>query len=164
MSIRPITLDYSEPIPKVVERLRREHKELEPKLSQIQEAVKDGKPKVAISLLNAISPQLLRHAVEEEARLMRVIMWEFKGESEKSISIMRYHREISAFLEHRLRMLSQLSDTVALREIQIFLNDVRKHHAEEEKDVFPLALKANGLHEKRTRLERAVKEGEKPRS
>lgn len=163
MSIRPITLDYSEPVPKVVERLRQEHKELEPKLSQIQEAVKSGKPKVAISLLNAIAPQLLRHAVEEEARLMKVIMWEFKKESEQSISIMRYHREISVFLEHRLQKLPQLSDTVALREVQIFVNDVRKHHAEEEKFTFQLALKASELHEKRVKAIDA-KGAEKPRS
>jgi SMC interacting uncharacterized protein involved in chromosome segregation len=144
-------LDYDEPIPKVVERLKQEHKELESKLSQIQQAVKDGKPKVAMSLLNSISSQLLRHAVEEEARLMRVIMWEFKKESEQSISVMRYHREISDFLKHKLQKLSQLPDAVALREVQIFINDVRKHHAEEEKVAFPLALKADELHEKRTK-------------
>lgn len=151
------TLDYDEPIPRVVERLKRDHKELESKLAQIQKAVDDGKPKVAISLLNSIGQQLLRHAVEEEARLMRVIMWEFKKESEESISIMRYHREISAFLKQRLLKLPELHGNAALREIQIFVNDLRRHHAEEEKATFPLALKADELHEKRTRTASTVK-------
>jgi hemerythrin-like domain-containing protein len=96
-----------------------------------------------------VGARLLRHAVEEEARLMRVIMWEFKGKSEESISIMRYHREILAFVRYRLAKLPELPEKVALREIQIFLNDIRKHHAEEEKVVFPLALKAERLHRKK---------------
>jgi hemerythrin-like domain-containing protein len=67
-------------------------------------------------------------------------------------------------LQHRLQKLSQLSDTVALGEVQIFVNDVRKHHAEEEKVIFPLALRADALHEKRAESMNAAKGGEKPRS
>ena len=143
------TLNYEEPIPKVVKRLKYEHSELEPRLAKVQEEAKDGELRVAVSFLDSISPLLLRHAVEEEARLMRVIMWEYKDDSEASVSIMRYHREILAFLKHRLPVLLQMPDRVARREILVFVNDVRKHHKEEEKVVFPLALKADKLHDKR---------------
>lgn len=140
-------LDYNEPIPKVVERLNSEHKEIEQKLSKIEEASKSGDVKVAIGLLNDISTQILRHAVEEEARLMRVIMWETKQQSEPSISTIRQHVDIANFLKHRLPNLTTLPDSVARREIRIFVDDLRKHHAEEERIVFPLALEADRLHE-----------------
>lgn len=144
------TLDYDEPIPKVIARLTAEHEELQPKLSQIHEAGKSGDLKQAMSLLNGISMKILRHAVEEEARLMRVIMWELKQQSDQSISILRQHREIADFLKYRLPKLSEMPDEVARREIRIFVDDLKKHHAEEEKVVFPLALKADKLHQKRT--------------
>jgi iron-sulfur cluster repair protein YtfE (RIC family) len=142
------TLDYGEPIPRVVERLISEHKELEKKLSKIEEVSRNGDVKVAINLLNDITAQILRHAVEEEARLMRVIMRESKQQSEQSISTMRQHVNITNFLKHRLPNLATLPDSVARREIRIFVNDLRKHHAEEERIVFPLALEADGLNEK----------------
>lgn len=108
--------DYNEPIPKVVEGLNSEHKELEQKLSKIEEVCKSGDVKVAISLLNDISTQILRHAVEEEARLMRVIMWEYRQQSEQSVSTMRQHVDIADFLKRRLPNLTTLPDPVARRE------------------------------------------------
>ena len=64
-------VDYNEPISDVVTRLIEEHKEIDRKLERISEITsnKDGNLKVAISLLDAVSTEILRHAVEEEARL-----------------------------------------------------------------------------------------------
>jgi uncharacterized protein (UPF0335 family) len=149
------TLDYNEPLKKVVERLENEHKEIEPKLAKIYEESKNGDVKVAESLLNSIRDVMLRHAVEEEARLMRAIMWELEGESQPSISIMRWHRELASFFKNSLPNLTGLPDSVARREIQIFINDLRKHHAEEERITFPLALKADALYKKRVQGPRA---------
>jgi len=104
--------------------------------------------KVAITELNVIKPLILRHAVEEEARLMRPIMWEHKDESEESIIILRYHRPLVDFFDHRLPNLDKLPEQVARREVGIFVKELRKHHLEEEKTVFPLALKANSQYEK----------------
>lgn len=142
------TLDYDEPLPKVVARLKKEHKELEPKLKQVEQLSKNGDLGAAISQLNAIKLTLLRHAVEEEARLMRVIMWEFKDDSGDSIIILRYHRKIVEFFERTLPSLATFPEKVGRREIGIFVKELRQHHQREEESVFPLAVKANRLYEK----------------
>ncbi|MGP8125869.1 MAG: hemerythrin domain-containing protein [Nitrososphaerales archaeon] len=144
-------MDYNEPLPKVLERLKKEHRELAEKLLRIEQLAKGGDLKVAITELTVIKPLVLRHAVEEEARLMRPIMWEFAERSEESIIILRYHREIVDFLEHRLPGLATQPEKVARREIGIFVKALRKHHREEEETLFPLASKANSLYEKQGR-------------
>ena len=146
-----MSLDYNEPLPKVLERLKDEHRELVPKLRRIEQLAKSGDLKVVVTELKVIRPLVLRHAVEEEARLMRPIMWEFKEKSEESIIILRYHRELVDFLEHRLPKLTSLPENVARREVGIFVKELRKHHEEEEETLFPLALKADSLYEKRIR-------------
>ena len=145
-----MTLDYNEPLPKVLERLKKEHRELGQKLLRIERLAESGDLKVVITELKVIKPLVLRHAVEEEARLMRPIMWEYKDKSEESIIILRYHREIVDFLERRLPNLATLPEHVARREVGIFVKELRKHHQEEEKTLFPLALKANSIYEKRS--------------
>jgi iron-sulfur cluster repair protein YtfE (RIC family) len=146
-----MTLDYNEPLPKVIERLRSEHKELAQKLSRIERLAESGDMKVVVTELKVVKPLVLRHAVEEEARLMRPIMWESKSKSEESIIVLRYHRELVDFLDHRLPNLEALPERVARREVGIFAKELRKHHQEEEKTVFPLALKSNSRYEKRSR-------------
>ena len=146
-----MSLDYNEPLPKVLERLKDEHRELVPKLRRIEQLAESGDLKVVVTELKVIKPLVLRHAVEEEARLMRPIMWEFKEKSEESIIILRYHRELEDFFEHRLPKLNSLPEKVARREVGIFVKELRKHHQEEEKTLFPLALKANSLYEKGNR-------------
>lgn len=145
-----MSLDYNEPLPKVLGRLKNEHRELGQTLLRIEQLAKSGDLKVVITELTVIKPLILRHAVEEEARLMRPIMWEFKDKSEESIIILRYHREIVDFLERRLPNLARLPEQVARREVGIFVKELRKHHQEEEKTLFPLALKANSVYEKRS--------------
>jgi hypothetical protein len=146
-----MSLDYNEPLPKVLERLKDEHRELVPKLRRIEQLAKSGELKVVVTELKIIKPLVLRHAVEEEARLMRPIMWEFKEKSQESIIILRYHRELEDFFEHRLPKLTSLPENVARREVGIFVKELRKHHQEEEETLFPLALKANSLYEKGNR-------------
>jgi len=146
-----MSLDYNEPLPKVLERLKSEHRELAPKLQRIEQLAKGGDMKVVVTELKIIKPLVLRHAVEEEARLMRPIMWEVKDRSEDSIIILRYHRELVDFLEHRLPSLKSLPENVARREVGIFVKELRKHHQEEERTLFPLALRANSLYEKGNR-------------
>lgn len=143
-----MSLDYNEPLPRVLERLKNEHRELVPKLRRIEQLAEGGDMKVAITELKVIKPQILRHAVEEEARLMRPIMWEYKDKAEDSIIVLRYHKELVDFLEHKLDTFTKLPDKVARREVGIFVKELRKHHLEEEKTLFPLALKANAKYEK----------------
>jgi hypothetical protein len=143
-----MTLDYNEPLPKVLERLKNEHHELVPKLRRIEQLAESGDMDVVITELKVIKPLILRHAVEEEARLMRPIMWEYKTKAEDSIIVLRYHRELVDFLERKLPNLATLPEQVARREVGIFVKELRKHHQEEEKTLFPLALKANSKYEK----------------
>ena len=145
-----MSLDYNEPLPKVLERLKNEHRELAAKLLRIEKLVESGDLKVVTTELKVIKPLILRHAVEEEARLMRPIIWEAKDKAEDSIIVLREHRGIVDFLEHKLPNLTTLPERVARREVGIFVKELRKHHQEEEKTLFPLALKANSLHEKRS--------------
>jgi len=146
-------LDYNEPLPKVLERLKTEHRELVPKLRRIERLAESGEMKVVITELKVIKPLILRHAVEEEARLMRPIMWEYKNKAEDSIIVLRYHRELVDFLDHKLPNLGTLPERVARREVGIFVKELRKHHLEEEKTLFPLALKANAKYEKHSQSE-----------
>src|SRR5579875_819200 len=114
-------LDYEEPVPVVLERLEEEHREIDNKLSRIAEICEsqEGKLSVALSLLNTIKTEILRHAVEEEARVARAILQskETKQESYESISILQEHRRIKEFLEEKLPYLSyEASEKAAKRE------------------------------------------------
>jgi len=151
-------LDYEEPIPQVVKRLRKEHTELHSKLERIVAEVKTGNLAVAISLLNLIKPQILRHAVEEEARLTRSIMRESRDESGPSIKIFQQHRRIEEFLQDKLPYLDELFLSQATREIEEFASELEKHHSEEEALVFPLALKSYALSTKRKSKEKEHQE------
>jgi hypothetical protein len=92
-------IDHDEPIPKLIERLKREHRELEPKLDHILELSESGKLLFAESTLLSISQEILRHAVEEEARIIQVIADNAKGDLERSTEVMRHHRRIEEFLQ-----------------------------------------------------------------
>ena len=131
-------VDFSEPIPKLIERLIGEHKDLYPKLSRIETmSVSDS-----IVSLEELRPKILHHAVEEEARIMRVIIEGISKESAtSSIQIMQEHRWVVNFLDQRLRELPKIESNLAKLEIMKFISDLKLHFEEEEQGVFPLALK-----------------------
>lgn len=135
-------LDYKEPVAKVIERLVKEHEELHAKLERILEESETGDLRVAISLLNLIRPEILRHAVEEEARLMRVIMQKSRNEANRSIEIMQQHRRIEEFLQAKLPYLQESPAVSARKEIREFVHELERHHEEEEITTFPLALRS----------------------
>jgi hypothetical protein len=134
-------IDHSEPIPKLVERLESEHRELAPKLDHVVELADAGDLKVSESILNSLSQQILRHAIEEEARIIQVIADNAKPELERNAEVMRHHRRIEEFLKDKLPHLSELPANTARREIEDFVIELKKHHKEEEEISFPLALK-----------------------
>lgn len=141
-------IDYSEPISEVISRLKEEHEETDKKLERIGSICdkKEGNLKVAISLLNALRSQILRHAVEEEARLARVIMLSNKAmkRSYKSVGILQDHRRIKEFLDDELPyLLNESSDKEARKKLKEFVSTMIEHHREEEKVLFPLAMKAD---------------------
>jgi iron-sulfur cluster repair protein YtfE (RIC family) len=134
-------IDHNEPITRVIERLEREHRELAPKLDRAVELADSGNLKVAESVLESISEQILRHAVEEEARIIQIIADNAKPELEESAEIMRYHRRIEEFLKDKLPHLSELPPSRAKEEVRDFTSELKKHQKEEEEISFPLALR-----------------------
>jgi hypothetical protein len=105
------------------------------------------------SVLNSLSQQILRHAVEEEARIIQIIADKANPELERNTKGMRHHRRIEEFLQDKLPRLSELPPNTAKREIEDFAGELKKHHKEEEEISFPLALKVvNMITELSTRL------------
>jgi hemerythrin len=137
-------VDYSEPIPTMIERLKREHRGFESNLVQIEEKSRTNS-KQAIVMLSDLGKSILRHAIEEEARIMRVIMQKAKDQSEPSIKVMQEHRQIIEFLDKTISQLKSFSQEESARKIKKFVEDSIKHFSEEEEIVFPLALKAGSI-------------------
>jgi hemerythrin-like domain-containing protein len=133
------TLDYDEAISSVTKRLKIKHEEIDAILSEVEELANKGKVKVAISLLSAISPLILRSAVEEEARIMRAVMQRHKGTAQDSIAVTREHRAIAGFLEQQLPELGDKSSEEARLSIVGFVELLHGHLRREEKTSFSLA-------------------------
>jgi hemerythrin-like domain-containing protein len=134
-------IDFSEPIPKMIQRLKNEHRDFRLELNQIEET-SQANSQEAVEMLNKIRKPIVRHAVEEEARVLRVIMEKAKDQSEQSIKIIQEHRGIIEFLDKRI---SQIDSSQAAGEVKAFVDNLRKHFSEEDEIVFPLALKADSM-------------------
>jgi predicted glycoside hydrolase/deacetylase ChbG (UPF0249 family) len=116
-------IDFSEPIPAMIQRLKNEHHVFRLEFIKIEETSKANSQK-AIETLKEISKPILRHAVEE-ARIMRVIMEKAKDQSEQSIKIMQEHRWIIGFLDKRIPQLEKSQE--AGEEIKRFVDNLTKH-------------------------------------
>jgi hypothetical protein len=90
-------IDFNEPIPQMIERLKSEHRSFESKLVEIQSSINNNDIVHATEIIRSMTDQVTRHAVEEEARLMRVIMQKSKDESPESILIMQEHNWVMDF-------------------------------------------------------------------
>lgn len=135
-------VDFSEPIPKMIERLKTEHRDFESRLLRIEKSSRTDS-KQAIEMLEDLGTSILRHAIEEEARIMRVIMYKAKDRSEQSIKVMQEHRQIIEFLDKTVSKLKDFSQEESASKVKKFVEDSIKHFSEEERIVYPLALKAD---------------------
>jgi hemerythrin len=132
-------LEYnSEAIPKMVERFRTEHRDFRLELIEIEETSKFTSHK-AIEKLEEIGRLIVRHEVEEEARIK--VITEKVEEPERLVKVIQEHRGIVDLLEKKISQLEDSSQEV-VEEIKTLCNDMRKHFSEEEEIVFPLMLKA----------------------
>ena len=139
-------VDFSEPIPKMIERLKHEHRDFESNLVQIEQKSRTNL-KQAIEMLSDLGKSILRHAVEEEARIMRVIMQKAEDQSEQSIKVMQEHRQIIEFLDKTVSQLKNFPQEESAKKIKKFVEVSIKHFSEEEEEiVFPLALKADSMY------------------
>jgi len=134
----------------MIERLKAEHIMFESKLVEVEDNIIRNDIKQAAQIIQGISGKILQHAVEEEARLMRVIMNNANNESSESITIMQEHNWIMTFLKDRLitvKNASTSSDPNEYEQAKVDLNEfvsnLRKHFKEEERTVFPLTLRAD---------------------
>lgn len=136
----------------MIRRLKNEHQQFEIRLNTIQEHIGRNEINEAIEIIHTISELIIRHAVEEEARIMRVIMQKAKEDSIDSIKIMQEHNWVVNFLKHVLgkiendvnqRYQSQQQQEDVKNKINEFVTNLRNHFSEEEQIVFPLALKAD---------------------
>ena len=83
---------------------------------------------------------------------MRVIMQKAKEESVDSIKIMQEHNWVVDFLKHDFEKIynsvhkqdQQQLQQIAKNEINKFVINLRNHFLEEERIVFPLALRPSG--------------------
>ena len=121
----------------MIERLKHEHRDFESRLLQIEESSRTNS-KQAIEMLEDLGKSILRHAIEEEARIMRVIMQKAKDHSEQSIRVMQEHKQIIEFLDKTISQLKTFSQEESAKKIKKFVKDSIKHFSEEEEIVFPL--------------------------
>jgi hypothetical protein len=81
-------IDFNEPIPEMIERLKREHRNFESRLDKVDNSInRDNDIVDGMRIIRDMSEAIIHHAVEEEARLIRVIMQNAKDESSESIKI-----------------------------------------------------------------------------
>jgi hypothetical protein len=145
-------INFDEPIPEMIKRLEMEHKDFESKLVEVETNIGDNNIILAAEKIRSISDKIIRHAVEEEARLMRVIMQKAKNDSAESIKIMQEHNWVMNFLKNRLTTLEKESAFTVLEEyeqakndLNEFVTNLRAHFKEEEQIVFPLTLRAESI-------------------
>lgn len=152
-------IDFNEPIPQMIERLKSEHRSFESKIVEIQDSINNDDITHATEIIRSMTDKVTRHAVEEEARLMRVIMQKAKDESPESIRIMQEHNWVMNFFKNKLgaienRINSKIDAQTqeddypdkreqSKKELNEFVTNLRSHFSEEEQIVFPLALKAD---------------------
>jgi hemerythrin-like domain-containing protein len=133
----------------MIERLKSEHIVFESKLVQVENNMKRNDIRLAAQTIQDMGNKIIQHAVEEEARLMRVIMSNEKDESSESIKIMQEHNWLMNFLNKRLMLIKNTaasSDSAekekAKGDLNEFVDNLRKHFKEEEQIVFPLTLRS----------------------
>lgn len=142
-------INFDEPIPMMIERLKTEHIFFESKLVQIDNSIRRNNIKQAAQTVQDMGDKIIQHAVEEEARLMRVIMNNAKDESSESIKIMQEHNWVMNFLNNRVMLIKNAATSSdpaeyekAKGDLNEFVNNLRKHFKEEEQIVFPLTLRS----------------------
>jgi hemerythrin len=145
-------INFDEPIPEMIKRLKSEHKKFESNLVKVKIGIEDNNITLASEIIQSISDKINHHAVEEDARIMRVIMHKAKEESAESVKIIQEHNWVMDFLKNRIIMVEKASASSdpdeyeqAKNALNEFVGNLRKHFKEEEEIVFPLALRAEAL-------------------
>jgi GTP-binding protein EngB required for normal cell division len=145
-------INFEESIPDMIERLKQEHVQFNLTLNKITKYNEEDNINKAIETIHDMSQPIIKHAVEEEARIMRVIMHNAKEASTNSIKIMQEHNWVVDFLKHRV---ASMEDNNYLQqnkqdkqyqqktqnEINGFVTNL-KNHFEERTDCFSPCIKS----------------------
>lgn len=138
----------------MIDRLKQEHIGFALTLDKITKYNEENNINNAIETIHGMSESIIKHAIEEEARIMRVIMHNAKQESPDSIKIIQEHNWVVDFLQHRMPTMEYDNNRQQNKqdkqyqqktqnEINEFVTNLKNHFEEEEQIVFPLALKAD---------------------
>ena len=147
-------INFDESIPDMIDRLKQEHVQFKITLNRITNYNDKNNIDKSLETIHEMSQPIIKHAVEEEARLMRVIMHNAKEEATDSIKIMQEHNWVVDFLKQKIPTIKENIDKQrdgqdiqslheARNEINEFVTNLKNHFEEEEQIVFPLALKAD---------------------
>src|SRR5690606_12271382 len=147
-------INFDESIPDMIGRLKQEHVQFRITLDKITNYNDENNINKAIETIHEMSQPIIKHAVEEEARIMRVNMHNAKEESADSIKIMQEHNWVVHFLKQKIPTIKEnitkqqngqdiQFQQKAQNEINDFVTNLKNHFEEEEQIVFPLALKAD---------------------
>lgn len=124
----------------MIKRLELEHRNFESKLAEVETNVDINNIILALEIIRSISDKIIRHAIEEEARLMRVIMHKAKDESTESVKIMQEHNWVIIIMKTCTSSNSDEHEQ-AKNDLNELINNLRNHFKEEEEIVFPLVLR-----------------------
>jgi Asp-tRNA(Asn)/Glu-tRNA(Gln) amidotransferase A subunit family amidase len=141
----------------MIDRLKQEHDNFELTFERIEKFAGQNEIKRAIEVIHTMSKLIIQPAVEEGARIMHIIMQKTKEESTDSIKTIQEHNWVVDFLKHKLQnieieiyprdqqqqQLQKELEQEIKREINKFIANLRNHLFEEERVVFPLALKSD---------------------
>ncbi len=124
----------------MIKRLELEHRNFESKLAEVETNVDINNIILALEIIRSISDKIIRHAIEEEARLMRVIMHKAKDESTESVKIMQEHNWV-IIIKKTCTSSNSDEHEQAKNDLNELINNLRNHFKEEEEIVFPLVLR-----------------------
>lgn len=124
----------------MIKRLELEHRNFESKLAEVETNVDINNIILALEIIQSISDKIIRHAIEEEARLMRVIMHKAKDESTESVKIMQEHNWV-IIIKKTCTSSNSDEHEQAKNDLNELINNLRNHFKEEEEIVFPLVLR-----------------------
>ncbi len=134
-------IDFSEPVPSLVDRLKSEHVQFNLALQTIQKELSEQRTSNATEHLRNLHKPILKHAVEEESILLRVILRHIKREdANESIKIIQEHNNVVDFFVDLDKHGDNVEYNVIQNKTSKFIELLRTHFLEEERVVFPLAL------------------------
>ncbi len=126
-----------------VSELVRTHGEIRAQMSQIEKAVERGDHPAALTTLRALGESLDRHIVDEEARVLKVLIDVHGREgASDAIKTMQQHRRVHQLVKDLADSLSTAPKAAPERRSE--LDRVLREHLEaEERRIFPWAVEAD---------------------